>query len=603
MTSKWRRLGLQRRIMAYVTVGLLVLFSGMAYFQMRAVRDLKEQIFRERMALAEVLMGRVEKNFEFLGSDLLLIAERLQDPDKDFQSAARQISHSIQQHAPSQFFTVASILVVDDRGKLLASEPPEANPHAAVMETAVRQAMAKKQPLLFPCPGFADSNTPFALMLVPVSASRDDGGRWLVVAAEIAGRSGYLPAIPGGGSGYSMEILDAGGRVIVSSPETDRAGAISAHYPSLRNYMDARQPAVEIHRGVQPAPGDDLVVAVTPFLSDPFFLVLKQPTEIALMAPGRQQNELFAVATVALALALGVAWYTTRSVVGPVTDLRATARQFARGNLDHPVQVVAQDELAELADDIETMRRQLKISRDEIQQAKLELELKVEERTRRLQETLGKVFTAQEEERRRIALELHDEQSQALGALSVSLDRISHLLVDPSAPLSAEVQQARQMARSLLQETRRLIYDLRPSVLDDMGLEAAIRWCAETHLMSRGIQVALQSSFRPGRLPGAIEVGLFRIAQEAIVNIARHSEARHAAVVIEQHNGSLRMHVSDDGRGFVPGRVAASKTGGVGLEGMKERVRLMGGHIDISSEPGKGTKIELEVPLEKEASP
>ena len=245
------------------------------------------------------------------------------------------------------------------------------------------------------------------------------------------------------------------------------------------------------------------------------------------------------------------------------------------------------------------MRRQLKRTRADLEQAKLDLEGKVAERTQRLHETLGKVITAQEEERRRLARELHDEVGQTMGALAVSLDRLAKLLGQTSPRVAGEIEQAREMARALLQETRRLIYDLRPSVLDDLGLPSAIRWLAESRLERQGIQVSISSSLLGERLPPSVETALFRVAQEAIANIERHAEAKDAQIVLERGDSFLHMRVSDDGKGFDPEGLGKAPGGyGVGLEGMEERVRLLGGRLQVRSAAGQGTTIDVEVPLE-----
>ncbi len=592
------RLGLQRRIMAYVTIGLVVLFSGLAYFDLLAVRDIQDEVFRERMALASSLAHNIGQDFDFLASDLMMGVEGLDIPPGDFNMAAQQLGHLLRRHAASsQFFRVSSVGILDDAGQMLASDPPRQTPPPPQAGGVVRRAIAAGKPLVLRSRRNEDNRMPFAVVVVPFSSAWT-GGRPLAVVANTVGLSGYMPAIPGGGTGYSMEILDAEGNIIVSSLELEQVGKISPHYAVVRKYISEGTGGVEIQREPDDSPGEDRILAVTPLPSGLFYLVLEQPANLALMVPQRRQREMLAVGVMGLVLALGVAWHTTRSVVRPVRQLRATARTFAQGSLDSPVRVSAQDELAELAEDIEAMRRQLKRSRDELESARRELEAKVAERTVRLQEILGKTITAQEEERRRLARELHDGQSQALGALSVSLDRISRLL-GPS-PALKEVEQARDTARALLKDTRRLIYDLRPSVLDDMGLEAAIRWCAENHLERHGIQVTQKSNLSPGRLPGALEVALFRVAQEAIVNIERHAAARHAEIILEHRDSFLRMEVRDDGKGFVPARTATpGDSSGVGLEGMTERARLIGGKIEIISEPGKGTTVRLEVPLDK----
>ncbi len=601
LMSRWNRIGLQFRIMSYVTVGLLMLFGGLGYLDALSIRDTTDQVFRERIALAQSLARDVEQDLDFLASDLRMGARGLNLPGKDLNKAADNLYQLLKLHSSSQFFHVSFVGIKDEEGNLLAGVPATLREATHPDPSEILLAISQNRPLVLRSQRAPEGATPFALVVVPLAATTEKGQR-LAVVADTIGVVGLPAAVPGWGTEYAIEIVSAGDGTVITSSRAEQMGKKTSHYPVLQKYMKSGLGGVEVHHAPKGASGSDHVVAMTPLPSGPFYLVLEQPASLALAVPQRRQNEMLTMSLAGILLMLGAAWYTTRRVVKPVQQLKAAARAFAQGSLDKPVQVVAQDELGELAEDIETMRCQLKKSRDEIEQAKLELEKKVIERTRRLQETLGKIITAQEEERKRLARELHDEQSQALGALSVSLDRINHL-AGPAAPPQTlkEIEQARNMARSLLKETRRLIYDLRPSVLDDMGLQAAIRWCAETHLEKHGIIINIQSSLSSERLHIPVEVALFRVAQEAIVNIERHSQALNAGIVLEQQDSILRMQVWDDGKGFAHTPVGNGlDVFGVGLEGMQERVRLIGGSIDIVSAPGKGTTIKIEVPLDQE---
>ncbi len=531
-------------------------------------------------------------------------ARGLNLPGKDFDKAADNLYQLLKLHASSQFFHVSFVGIKDEQGQLLAGVPATLREATHPDPYEIQMAFAQNRPLILRSQRAPEGSTPFALVVVPVAASADTAQR-IAVVADTIGVFGLPSAVPGWGTEYAMEIVTAGDGTVITSSRADQMGKKTSHYPILQKYMKSGLGGVEVHHIPEGTSGSDHVVAMTQLPSGPFYLVLEQPATLALAVPQRRQNEMLSMSLAGMVITLGVAWYTTRRVVRPVEQLKAAARAFALGSLDKPVKVVAQGELGDLAEDIESMRHQLKRSRDHIEQAKTELERKVKERTQRLQETLGKIITAQEEERRRLARELHDEQSQSLGALSISLDRISHL-VGPSSPPQAreEIEQARDMARSLLKETRRLIYDLRPSVLDDMGLQAAIRWCAETHLEKHGVKINIQSSLSSERLPSPVEVALFRVAQEAIVNIERHAQARNAGIMLEQQDSLLRMQVWDDGKGFVRTPFGNGlDVSGVGLEGMQERVRLLGGSIDIVSAPGKGTTIKVDVPVDREGKP
>jgi signal transduction histidine kinase len=306
--------------------------------------------------------------------------------------------------------------------------------------------------------------------------------------------------------------------------------------------------------------------------------------------------------TIGFIITLLVAWVTTKRVVKPTEQLTAAAQRMADGDLDHPIDIRAQDEIGTLAQSLETMRQELVAASREIERTNQELESQVRERTTRLGEVLGKVISAQEEERARLARELHDETAQTLGALSISLDRIRDALSLDSLQAMEHVTEAKSISNYLLEETRRLILDLRPMALDDLGLAPAIRWYAETHLEDRGVATTVEISQPSGRLTKYLEMSLFRIIQEAINNVAKHAGARHVAIRLTFQNSVAHVVVADDGRGFDVERVLSPGTPveSVGLLGMQERVRLLNGLLRIRSQLGEGTELSIEIPIETE---
>jgi len=221
-------------------------------------------------------------------------------------------------------------------------------------------------------------------------------------------------------------------------------------------------------------------------------------------------------------------------------------------------------------------------------------------------ELLRKVIAVQEEERRRIARELHDETSQALTALILSLKTASQAVPADKAGLVDKLHDLESVARGLLENVHRLIFDLRPSVLDDLGLVAAVRWYAENRLGPTGTRVYLETEGTERRLPSQIETAVFRVAQEALTNVARHAEAENAAISLSFEDTMLRVAIEDDGKGFDVAAVerSADSTRGLGLLGMRERVALLNGSLTIDSAPDSGTIVSVQVPVtaEREAS-
>ena len=232
----------------------------------------------------------------------------------------------------------------------------------------------------------------------------------------------------------------------------------------------------------------------------------------------------------------------------------------------------------------------------------VQLNQEIQRKDEMRRELLREVLAMQEEDRRRIARELHDEASQVIASLTANLEAIVSVLPDGVDKAASLARKTQALSVTILDEIHRLIYELRPSLLDDMGLVSAARWLAENNLEAGGVAVEFRTVGRPRRLQPEIEVAMFRVIQEAMNNILRHAGARNAKVVLYFRKKSLGIHVSDDGKGFDVDEAinAKDRPRGLGLLGMKERVELVKGTLNIKSEPGgKGTVVEVKIPIEE----
>lgn len=202
---------------------------------------------------------------------------------------------------------------------------------------------------------------------------------------------------------------------------------------------------------------------------------------------------------------------------------------------------------------------------------------------------------AQEEERRRLARELHDGTAQELATLLVRL-RVLERTEEPRE-LRLRLSEFREVIARALDDVRRMALDLRPTMLDDLGLVPALE--AHTRDMARrwGIAVRLETQGLDRRLPGQTELVAYRIVQEALSNIFKHSQATEATVTLVLQGRELRITVRDNGRGFDVGRTLASRERGLGLFGMQERAALVGGHLELASAPGAGTRVTASLPV------
>lgn len=209
---------------------------------------------------------------------------------------------------------------------------------------------------------------------------------------------------------------------------------------------------------------------------------------------------------------------------------------------------------------------------------------------------LAKVVTAQEQERERISRELHDETGQSLTALLVQLRVFEHLQTRPE--MLAHAAELRTLVLDTLEEVRRLARDLRPGTLNELGLVPTIDWHVRAFTRNIPLDVQFQSDLPEDfRLPLHTELALYRVVQEALTNIARHSGAAQASIRLQSRDGLLKLIIRDDGRGFDVGAVMNSDERGLGLHGIQERVELIGGKLTLESAEGRGTRLCVEVPV------
>jgi PAS domain S-box-containing protein len=218
----------------------------------------------------------------------------------------------------------------------------------------------------------------------------------------------------------------------------------------------------------------------------------------------------------------------------------------------------------------------------------------VTERQIQLRTLTAGLLTSQEEEWSRIARELHDDLNQWLAFLVVEVERLEQRLAESPDLVRRGLQALRSRTVDLSESVRRMAHQLHPAVLDDLGLEPALRsYCAEFSRIAK-IPVTFSCEGLPQSPPPDVALCLYRVAQEALRNIGKHSRAPDARVELEVADDGVRLSVADSGVGFHPD--AARRARGLGIASMQERVRLVNGSIRIESEPGKGTRITVQVP-------
>lgn len=216
------------------------------------------------------------------------------------------------------------------------------------------------------------------------------------------------------------------------------------------------------------------------------------------------------------------------------------------------------------------------------------------ERELKLQQLSLRILNAQEQERKRIARDLHDETAQSLSTLKLMIEMIRQALPSGREDLTQQLSDVAETVTRMLQDIRRLIADLRPTMLDDFGLVPTLKWLAEGFAQRHHISVDLEKVHLRGRLPLTVETVLYRAVQEALTNVAKHARAQRVNVSLERTADAVVVTVQDDGVGFNSHRPSR---GGLGLLGLRERLEALGGSLWIESRRGDGTTLTLSIPL------
>jgi signal transduction histidine kinase len=409
----------------------------------------------------------------------------------------------------------------------------------------------------------------------------------------------------------NIELVDSMGIVIASNHPSSILSGID-HNKFLSGLIAEKKSAVAAcHRCHVTAKGSEHrtedVLVFAPLDLAPWGVAFRFPKDV-IFAPSESLRDGFIIlGIVSLATAFVMALGMSKSIVKPVRQLIQATDRIARGNLREAVIIESTEEIGTLSRSFDDMRLKLAASLDSIQKQNLLLEQRVLERTRQLEEKqvvnatlLRKLITSQEDERKRIARELHDESLQTLSALLMNIEmcRLHPDLISP-----AKVTMMKETVTRVINEMTKVIQNLRPTVLDDLGFEAGILWLIDRNLKEHGITCQVNmDELMEEKLPPELQVTLFRIFQEVTSNIARHAGAANVSIHIKNDARVFMMSIKDDGTGFDTETVFENTlTGrGLGILGMKERAAQVNGTLELHSAPNQGTTVLCTVPLSSE---
>ena len=600
-----------KRIIISILLSILIIITSLGILSYLTVNDTIGRSMQRRVDLARMIArytdSILESNFNRLYdislSGSIDFRDNNWEPEKKALEAAYQYS----------IFT-DGIFLLDRKGTMLLTYPPRLGNSPNLLSVPhINRVILEGKPTISDIYTVEPSKKKVIYALVPLKSK--DGEIIGVAGGEINPTNYMLNQViksAPSGPNTNIEIVDSHGIVIASS-NPNRIFTGSDHNRFLADLIGGKMSAVRrchrCHEGekMQGENADERsadVLAFSPLEIAPWGVSILQP-EKDVFAPARNLRKTFLLfSIVSIGIALFIAVGMSRSIVKPVHELIDATQSIASGDMSRSIGFGGVDEIGMLSSSFEVMRVKLADSLESLRNYNIELEHKVAERTKEIQESqkkvenlLKKVIAAQEEERKRISRGLHDDTMQSMSAILMKLEMCK---LDTAHDPGSKVDEVKGLVISMLSSVRNLIQNLRPSILDDLGLEAAIRWLLEKHLGGKGIESFFNIIGAKGtRFNPYVEITLFRIIQEVIVNIARHAEAENVFVIFQIREKSISVDIEDDGRGFdVPSALKQTEDGrGLGLLGMRERVNLLDGKMQIFSAPGEGTRITIDIPI------
>ncbi len=608
--SKISRLGLWPRIALGISLSYLILFAVFSALGERALHSSANNIVNERVVIAQMAAGEIDEFLHHVFTELTDI-NRMADfnPfDTDLSVEARSMSN-IQRELGS---IASSILFLDANGYTVITNPPDMYLAGTDLSDIPYVVQALEADCYFISEPFYDVQTgrPVAAASNPILVNGRFAGV-LIGLVDLNGEAIMRPlerAASLGNTGHAT-LIDDQGRALAATSNIPLL-AESEQSDLYRESLSPSQPSVSTTEIILEPNTDKTslethVIAFAPLSAVPWGVAVGGNEEDTFAGVQQLRIGLIVLAVISLVSVWIITLSGTRRLIKPIQQLTMAAQRIAAGELNTPLHVSSYGEIGVMTNALARMQKQILKNIADLSMWNQTLEDQVAAKTKEIQaqQTLAQRLlqhniTVQEKERSRLARELHDGIGQVLMAVELSLDRLYKSLPSDDNTAHQHLEKSRQLVEKIWGDLRDVIGDLRPGVLDQLGLVPSLRWISKHVLHPVNIKTTITTNGFPKRLPNEIETTLFRIAQEAMNNVAQHSQATHLTIQLVHESGRITMTLADDGQGFDPATIELNhhNNRGFGLAGMRERALLAGGQVTVTSASGQGTTIQVIVP-------
>lgn len=596
-----------KRIFISVFISIVVLLGSLSLISYQRIQESIKQSHKERLSAAETIAGNIDRALE---NHLTRLYDISLSGKIDFNDGNWEPEQSALKEAYEYSIFSDGVFLLDRYGSVVQLYPHRDSGRVNLMNVpAVSKAISETRPVISNVYTIEPIKKKVIFAIVPLRDRHGD-----IVGSAVGeinpDERRFVQSIATNRlmKQIKVELVDNQGYVIASNSNnkvfnpTDHNSFYATHIAEKKSYIGTCHRCHEDRKSTDKKSKDIIVLA--PLQNAPWAVSIREPEESVLVLSTQLKNDFLLLVFVSLASALMLAAGLSTRIVRPIKALTAAAERIGKGDLSVPVVIQSSDEIGILAQSLDETRNKLAVSLQNIQRNTEELEIRVKERTNQLEKKqlaistlLKRVITSQEDERKRIARELHDESLQALSAILMDVGTCK---LRPDLITTSKISEIYDNITKIITEMTNLTQNLRPTVLDDLGFMAAITWVLDHALTGKGIQYHLHiHKLSEQYLTPEFQITVFRIMQEMSTNIARHSDAENVFVHMMENDRQIMISVEDDGKGFDPHLLAQCTLDkrGLGILGMKERAALLKGSLTICSSPEAGTLLQLKIPL------
>ncbi len=599
---------MQKRIIISILLSIAIILASLGFVSYYQIQRTIESSYDDRLTESRIIAASIERIIE---ENLTRLYDISLSDQIDLNDGNWAPERSLLREAYLYSIFSDGVFLLDTLGNVLLSYPPREGWNINLLGIPpVTKVLTDMRPVISSVFTMEPSRRKVIFALVPL---KDRNGNVVGTAGGLIDPTNrFITRILSNiavDPRTNIELVDSMGIVIASNhPDSVLSGIDHNNFLS-RLIQERASTVAACHRchlpeRSGPSRKSEDILAFAPLNIAPWGIAVRVPRDLV-YAPSSDLREGFLMlGVIALGTSFILALGMSKSIVKPVQQLIRASDRIARGNLGVPVSMEGNDEIMTLSQHLDDMRMKLAASLESIRKQNAELEERVRERTRELEEKqnvnellLRKIITSQEDERKRIARELHDDALQALAAILMSVEMCR---LHPESMSPDKVLNIKHTVTGVINEMTNVIQNLRPTVLDDLGFEAGILWLIDRNLKERGITFHINmQDLDEDRLTPELQITLFRVFQEATSNIARHSGAENVFIYLRTDPERFTMSIEDDGMGFDTATVFENTMNGrgLGIMGMKERLSQVNGRLRLCSTPGQGTVLLCSAPL------